>query len=70
MLAILQAADPHATLQNVVKCTVFLTDMGNFAEMNGVYEGRFVGWRPARTCVAVRELPKGVPVEIEAVAVV
>ena len=46
---------------------VFLTSMGDFAEMNSVYEKYFTH-APARSCVAVKELPKGVPVEIEAVA--
>lgn len=49
------------------KVTVFLTSMENFAEMNGVYEKYFTH-KPARSCVAVKELPKGVPVEIEAIA--
>jgi len=43
--------------------------MEYFAEMNGVYEG-FFKHKPARSCVAVKELPKGVPVEIECIAVV
>jgi enamine deaminase RidA (YjgF/YER057c/UK114 family) len=46
---------------------VFLTTMDNFAEMNSVYEQYFTH-KPARSCVAVKELPKGVPVEIEAIA--
>ena len=46
---------------------VFITDMANFAEMNGEYEKWFVH-KPARTCVAVYQLPKGVLVEIEAIA--
>jgi len=49
------------------KVTVFITTMDNFAEMNGVYEQYFTH-KPARSCVAVKELPKGVPVEIEAIA--
>lgn len=47
--------------------TVFITDMANFAEMNGVYETYFTH-KPARSCVAVKQLPKGVPVEIECIA--
>jgi protein pelota len=47
--------------------TVFLTDMKDFAEMNGMYE-QYFSHKPARSCVAVKELPKGVPVEIEAIA--
>lgn len=46
---------------------MFLTDMDSFEAMNGVYEGFFTH-KPARSCVAVRQLPKGVPVEIECVA--
>ncbi|KAI9816710.1 MAG: hypothetical protein M1832_004999 [Thelocarpon impressellum] len=65
--AILAAAG--CSLANVAKVNVFLTDMADFAEMNGVYERRFVT-RPARSCVAVKQLPKGVPVEIECIAVV
>lgn len=46
---------------------VFITTMEHFAEMNSVYEKYFTH-KPARSCVAVKELPKGVPVEIEAIA--
>jgi enamine deaminase RidA (YjgF/YER057c/UK114 family) len=46
---------------------VFLTDMANFAEMNATYE-KFFTHKPARSCVAVKQLPKGVPVEIECIA--
>ena len=56
-----------SSLENVVKTTCFLADMGDFAQFNAVYEGYFTG-KPARSCVAVRELPKGVLCEIEAVA--
>lgn len=48
--------------------TVFLTDMGDFGEMNAEYERHFGEARPARSCVAVKELPKGVVVEMECVA--
>ncbi|KAK3052972.1 hypothetical protein LTR09_006036 [Extremus antarcticus] len=47
--------------------TAFLTTMDNFAEMNGVYEKYFTH-KPSRSCVAVHQLPKGVPVEIECIA--
>lgn len=47
---------------------MFITTMDNFAEMNSVYEKHFSATKPARSCVAVKELPKGVPVEIEAIA--
>jgi enamine deaminase RidA (YjgF/YER057c/UK114 family) len=51
----------------ISQTTVFLTDMKDFAEMNGMYE-QYFSHKPARSCVAVKELPKGVPVEIEAIA--
>lgn len=52
----------------VLKTTCFLADMADFAEFNQVY-GRYFSSKPARSCVAVRELPKGVLCEIEAIAV-
>ncbi|MGD8360394.1 MAG: RidA family protein [Gemmatimonadota bacterium] len=55
-------------LSNVVKTTVFLADMGDFAAMNEVYARHFGDHRPARAAVAVRTLPKEVSVEIEAIA--
>jgi 2-iminobutanoate/2-iminopropanoate deaminase len=64
--AIVEAAG--GALANVVRVGVFLTDMAHFAEMNAEYE-KWFAHKPARTCVAVHQLPKGVPVEIEAVAV-
>ncbi|PVI02138.1 YjgF-like protein [Periconia macrospinosa] len=54
-------------VSRVVKVVVFLDDMANFAEMNGEYE-KFFAHKPARSCVAVKQLPKGVPVEIECIA--
>ncbi|PSN65465.1 YjgF-like protein [Corynespora cassiicola Philippines] len=63
--AILKAA--NVPVERVVKVNVFLDDMANFAEMNGVYE-KFFAHKPARSCVAVKQLPKGVPVEIECIA--
>lgn len=56
-------------LSHVVKTTVFLSDMGNFAEMNEVYAEFFVQPFPARSAVAVKTLPKGALVEIECIAV-
>mgnify|MGYP001025979367 FL=1 len=53
---------------DVVKTTVFLTDMGSFAEMNGAYAARFGDHRPARSTVQVGALPGGGRVEIELVA--
>jgi 2-iminobutanoate/2-iminopropanoate deaminase len=55
-------------LERVVKTTVFLVDMNDFAAMNEVYARHFGSHRPARSTVAVAGLPKGVRVEIEAVA--
>ena len=57
------------TLANVVKTTVFLADMGDFAAMNEVYARHFPAPFPARSAVAVRTLPKNALVEIEVVAV-
>ena len=51
----------------MVKTTCFLSDMANFAAFNEVYAAYFTG-KPARSCCAVRELPKGVLCEIEAIA--
>lgn len=56
-------------LKNIVKTGVFLKNMGDFARMNEIYAAHFQDHRPARACVAAAELPKGVSVEIEAVAV-
>lgn len=56
-------------LGDVVKTTVFLADMNDFAAVNAVYAGYFSGEVPARSCVQVAALPKGALVEIEAVAV-
>jgi 2-iminobutanoate/2-iminopropanoate deaminase len=56
-------------LSHVVKTTVFLSDMDNFAAMNEVYAEFFVQPFPARSAVAVKTLPKGALVEIECVAV-
>jgi len=53
---------------NVVKTTVFLADMGDFAAMNAVYEQFFKSPFPARSAVAVKTLPKGALVEIECIA--
>ncbi len=56
-------------LSAVVKMTVFLVDMKDFPELNGVYAEYFTDSPPARSCVAVRELPLGALVEMEAIAV-
>lgn len=67
MAAVLAASG--SALDRVVKTTVFLTDMGDFAAMNEVYAARFGDHRPARSTVAVAGLPKGARVEIECVAI-
>ena len=66
--AVLDAAG--TSLDRVVKTTVFLTDMADFAAMNEVYARHFSAPYPARSTVAVRALPKGAAVEIEAIAMV
>ncbi len=57
------------TMDNVVKTTVFLADMADFAEMNAAYTTFFSGTAPARSAVAVKTLPKNARVEIECIAV-
>jgi 2-iminobutanoate/2-iminopropanoate deaminase len=64
--AVLAAAG--ATLEDVVKVTVFLTDLGGFETMNAAYREAFGDSPPARACVEVGRLPRDVPVEIEAIA--
>ncbi|WP_341877778.1 RidA family protein [Defluviitalea saccharophila] len=63
--AILEEA--NTTFENVFKTTCFLTDMAHFAEFNEIYAQYFTS-KPARSCVAVKELPKGVLVEVEVIA--
>lgn len=62
-------AEAGLTIDNVVKTTVFLADMNDFAAMNAVYADNFTAPFPARSAVAVKELPKQVLVEIEVIAV-
>ena len=61
-------AEAGLTMANVVKTTVFLADMADFAEMNEVYASFFEGVCPARSAVAVKTLPKEARVEIECIA--
>lgn len=61
-------AEAGLSVDNVVKTTVFLADMALFGEMNEVYAQEFTAPFPARSAVAVRELPKQVLVEIEVIA--
>ena len=56
------------TMGNVVKTTVFMADMNDFADMNAVYASFFTEPYPARSAVAVKTLPKGALVEIEVIA--
>ena len=65
--AILEEAG--SSMDKVLKTTVFLVDMDDFAAVNEVYAGYFPQNPPARSCVAVAALPRGARVEIEAVAV-
>ena len=58
-----------ADYESVVKTTCFLAEMADFAAFNSVYEKYFTG-KPARSCVAVKELPKNVLCEVEVIAVV
>ena len=62
-------AEAGLTMQNVVKVTVLLADISNFAAVNEVYAEFFQAPYPARTAFAVAALPKGANVEIEAIAV-
>jgi len=64
--AIVEAAG--TAMENVVKTTCFLADMGDFAAFNEVYAKYFTS-KPARSCVAVKTLPKNVLCEIEAIAI-
>ena len=66
--AVLEAGG--STLDRVVKATVFLKNMADFAAMNDVYAQYLGGAKPARSTVAVAELPRGALIEIDLVAVV
>lgn len=60
----------NSSLKHIVKANIFLTDMNTqFAEFNSVYGKYFNEHKPARSCVAVKELPLGVALEMEAIAV-
>ncbi|WP_297497027.1 RidA family protein [Thermococcus sp.] len=67
LIAILESAG--ATVDDVAKVTVYLDDIGDYEEFNRVYEEYFGHSKPARAVVEVSKLPKGVKVEIEAIAV-
>ncbi|MBQ5798479.1 MAG: RidA family protein [Clostridia bacterium] len=57
------------TMANVIKTSVFLSDLNDFAAMNKVYETFFTAPYPTRSCVQVAEIPKGAKIEIECIAV-
>lgn len=60
--------EANLTFNHVIKTAIFITDMGNFAPINEVYAEYFPENPPARSCVAVKTLPKNVNVEIEVIA--
>lgn len=64
--AILQA--DGLELENVIKTTVYLSDLNDFVQMNKIYEKYFSENKPARACVQVAALPKGAKIEIDAIA--
>ena len=68
LAAVLEAAG--SSLSRVVKTTVYLATMDDFAAMNEVYAARFGAHRPARSTVAVKTLPKNALVEIDCIAAV
>jgi 2-iminobutanoate/2-iminopropanoate deaminase len=55
--------------ENIVKCSVYMTDLNQFSLMNSVYESFFLNHKPARVTIEVRRLPKDVLIEIDAIAV-
>lgn len=66
--AILEAA--NMDLGNLVKCSIFLTDMNDFQVVDKIYSSSFSGTFPARETVQVAALPKGVNIEISGIAVI
>jgi len=68
LAAIIEAAGSN--MDNVLKATILLTDMGHFAQVNEVYAKFFTGAPPARICYQVCALPKGASVEIDAICAV
>lgn len=63
-------AEAGLTTANVIKTTVFLSDINDFAAVNAVYAKHFSSPFPARSCVQVAAIPKGAKVEIECIAVI
>jgi len=68
LVAIVEAAG--GSMQNIVKTTVFLRDMGDFAEMNAVYSVFFYSSPPARSTIEASRLPRDVSIEIDCIAVI
>ena len=68
LMAIVEAAG--ATGDNILKCTILLTDMANFVPMNEIYSKFFPGEPPARICYQVTALPRGAAVEVDAICAV
>lgn len=68
ILALLDAA--NLTVENLVKCSIFLTNMEDFAKVDSIYASYFKESFPARETVQVSALPKGVNIEISAIAVI
>ncbi len=62
-------AEADMTLENVVKCTIFMTDLNEFQKMNAVYAGYFEGDAPARETVEISRLPMDATIEISCIAV-
>lgn len=63
-------AEAGATFAHVTRATVYLTDLGNFQTLNGIYAEYFGSHKPARSTVGVASLPKGATVEVDLIAVV
>ena len=61
-------AEKELNFSHIIKTLVFLTDMDDFAGFNKIYEDYFQNHKPARSCVEVSKLPKGVKVEVEVIA--
>ncbi len=62
-------AEAGMTLENVVKCTIFMTDINEFQKMNAVYAGYFEGVAPARETVEISRLPMDATIEISCIAI-
>lgn len=64
---VLKAA--NSSMENIIKTTCFLADINDFGKFNEVY-AKYISEKPARSCVAVKDLPKGALVEVEVIATV